>query len=200
MPITVECPECYRQVSLPDESAGTTYQCSHCRTVIEIPGSSPKDARKGYGVERRTRTCPGCARRLAPEAVVCIECGYDFRSGKRIRKRSGDARSWVYGVPALGWYTRYAILQDRKGDWFLVIRSYFLFLPMSARQYDLALYEAACTDFRSAGRGRSYREWYSVALQGRRGRVVLYRGGRQVVFKWLVDALHQVAGLEIKRI
>lgn len=34
-------------------------------------------------------TCPNCGAPMAPEAVVCLECGYDQRAGQKLRPTTG---------------------------------------------------------------------------------------------------------------
>jgi hypothetical protein len=40
--------------------------------------------------------CPGCGRFLAPEAVLCIDCGYNRQTGKRLRTVSRRMRRMWY--------------------------------------------------------------------------------------------------------
>jgi hypothetical protein len=34
--------------------------------------------------ESAQRTCPSCGQPVAANAVLCVACGYDFRTGKRL--------------------------------------------------------------------------------------------------------------------
>src|SRR5262249_10547186 len=82
-PATGRCPKCGQRV-LPRQS-----RCLQCNTrlheeivtapaVATVPVQEPVAA---GGV------CPGCHRPLADDAVLCIECGYDLRVGKRRQMR-----------------------------------------------------------------------------------------------------------------
>lgn len=50
------------------------------------------------------RPCPGCQRMLGPDVVVCVNCGYDFRTGRRLTAAHERlSKKWHFGVhPVLG--------------------------------------------------------------------------------------------------
>lgn len=83
MPIVVRC-TCGKALSVKDELAGKRVRCPACKAVLEVPPA-----------ERAApaRACPGCGKALPPNAVICVECGYDTRTGKRLRgvARPSDA-------------------------------------------------------------------------------------------------------------
>lgn len=44
------------------------------------------------GVKQRVATgCPGCGAGYAPDAVLCVECGYNFRTGRKIETKKVEA-------------------------------------------------------------------------------------------------------------
>ena len=73
MPIPVRC-SCGRTLAVKEEHAGKKVRCPVCRAVLEVPARA---------VEEGARTCPGCGEELASSAVVCVNCGYDTRTGKK---------------------------------------------------------------------------------------------------------------------
>src|SRR5262249_11809947 len=54
----------------------------------------------GIGVAEVGPTCPACRKVLPPGAVLCVDCGYDFRTGKR-RETAHEPfeRKWDIGMP-----------------------------------------------------------------------------------------------------
>ena len=81
MPITVTC-SCGKRFRVRDEHAGKRGKCPSCGAAVTIPApgaeAPPSDG----------RVCPACARPLAPEAVFCVNCGYDVRAGKKLSVRT----------------------------------------------------------------------------------------------------------------
>jgi hypothetical protein len=194
MTIAVTCTSCSRTLSVRDETAGRWVKCPGCGTAIAVPAA---DAEEGAYDLAEEVICPGCRRGLAKGAVVCVNCGYDFRTRRRHRTSySGGGFSRDFGLTWLGTFTRYTFRRARDGGWFLAISSRLFFLPLGTREYDLRKYEAAVTDF-VAGEDSDV---LSLSLEGKRGRrVTIYRGGSQEMLSWLVDSLKETAGLEVRR-
>ncbi len=84
MPITVTC-KCGKRFRVRDEHAGKRGKCPSCGAAVTIPAAGA-EAPPADG-----RPCPGCARPLASEAVLCVNCGYDVRAGKRLSTRTSSA-------------------------------------------------------------------------------------------------------------
>jgi predicted RNA-binding Zn-ribbon protein involved in translation (DUF1610 family) len=73
---------------LPDEFAGST------------PDQDPESGNPYRTADVGSRRCPGCSDRLAPEVVVCVRCGFDLRTGRKIAKEYQPLeRSWNSGMP-----------------------------------------------------------------------------------------------------
>ncbi len=100
MPIRVKC-QCQQQFDAPDHLAGKTVKCPKCASPIRIPNPTastrtaptPPSLMAGLldevGVKQRVATgCPGCGAGYAPDAVLCVECGYNFRTGRRMETKS----------------------------------------------------------------------------------------------------------------
>jgi len=75
MPIPVRC-SCGKTLAVKEEHAGKKVRCPACRAVLEVP--APPAAQGG-------RACPGCGGELAGGAVVCVNCGYDTRTGRKLQ-------------------------------------------------------------------------------------------------------------------
>lgn len=90
MPISFSCSNCGRQIKVAEEHAGRRGKCPNCQTSLTVPSASAPDddayslapaedrPRDAVVTERR---CPSCACSLAPDAVICVGCGFDLRTG-----------------------------------------------------------------------------------------------------------------------
>ena len=96
---TVKCPKCAAPLAIP--SAGS----SHTKPKSPNPaptGAKPSAAHKGAGSQsplaelldemgltasRTGRRCPECFSDMVPEAIICIECGFNTETGRRIRTK-----------------------------------------------------------------------------------------------------------------
>ncbi len=97
MSIQVIC-ECGKSYKLKDETAGKKVRCPNCQAVIRVPadmGSAAdtsanmpdplpsqepaKASRPESGIQ-----CPSCQAPLDENAVICVQCGLDLRTGKKL--------------------------------------------------------------------------------------------------------------------
>jgi hypothetical protein len=96
MPIRVKC-VCQQQFDAPDQYAGKTVKCPKCAAPIHIPrpaavakaAPAPPSAMASLldeaGVKQRSATgCPSCGTPFPPDAVLCVECGYNFRTNRKM--------------------------------------------------------------------------------------------------------------------
>lgn len=108
MAIIVNCP-CGKRLSAPDSAAGKRVRCPGCQKVLVVPAPDPPpDERMSAlldGVEAQQATrCPSCNEPLAPEAVLCVHCGYDLRTGEHVgqtappqrksKRKKGTKKAW----------------------------------------------------------------------------------------------------------
>ncbi len=111
MPILVTC-SCGQKLSAPDAAAGKTARCPKCGKVLQVPsntksiaspsakgGTSAKSTspKSQGGVDQKVWDelglfaptegveCPQCHAELPKHAVLCIHCGYDFKTGRRLK-------------------------------------------------------------------------------------------------------------------
>ena len=98
MPIKVAC-ACGAAFAAKDELAGRTVACPKCKQPLKIPAPqaaavAPQapHANAGLfddvGLKARDTTvprCPSCAAEMAPNAILCIKCGFNTKLGKRMQ-------------------------------------------------------------------------------------------------------------------
>ena len=194
MAIRVKC-SCGKQVQAANEQAGRKVRCPSCQALVRLPGEREEPA--GYGVEQ-VRKCPGCKREWPPDAVVCIDCGYNFETGRKMRTQYNiPDRVLDFGVVWLGCYTRYRVFRGERGACLSVSRK-VLFIPMGSATYSLTDYGAVLTDF-DAGDNESP-DIYCLELEGvRKKNVAILTTTSEEKFKELTDLVAQAGRLEIKR-
>lgn len=121
--VDVDC-VCGRRYTVPDDKAGKKLQCRRCGTVnriprppapgaVVIPFRDPGEGDDGEDdllslaapapppleIRDPLRRCPTCGFQDEASVVVCVRCGYDFRTGRRLedaheqRERSGRAHA-----------------------------------------------------------------------------------------------------------
>ncbi|MBI1830208.1 MAG: hypothetical protein HYR84_02010 [Planctomycetes bacterium] len=79
------CPECDRGLSVPPEHAGKRIKCPQCAEAIVVPSEGETALIEQAASEKTPgRTCPSCSAALASEAVLCVQCGLDLRTGKKL--------------------------------------------------------------------------------------------------------------------
>ena len=89
MAISVTC-ACGKQFKVKDELAGKRGKCSSCGQVLSIPTlASSADQEKATPAP--LRGCPACREALQPNAVICLYCGHDLRTGKQVPQAMSTA-------------------------------------------------------------------------------------------------------------
>ncbi len=126
------CPSCGRRYSWKRELAGKKVRCKCGKSMrvpdvlpavdgtYELDGSAVRDSDAPRDTKRESRVpsdaarsgaaggadrCPSCGANLSPDAVICIQCGFDRTSGKQIKTTvtggesdSGDAKPGGNGL------------------------------------------------------------------------------------------------------
>lgn len=126
MSIDFACPKCKKKYSVKDELAGKAAKCAKCQQRIKIPVpvavsaldaepdlsdlfdeefsalatsgevvDSPKTNPQRSSASKR---CPSCAKPLGANAVLCVGCGFDTRSGshhktKQVKPKARKSRA-----------------------------------------------------------------------------------------------------------
>jgi hypothetical protein len=110
MSIRVACGRCGRQLQVGDELCGREIHCPGCGSPLASPPAlvgtpGPRTGitdTPGRGAGEERRTCPRCQQPLAPGAVLCIECGFNLKTGKQLRTvRERFERHWDTGGVSL---------------------------------------------------------------------------------------------------
>jgi len=83
MAIALQC-KCGQQLQVQEEHAGKQVQCPVCQAVMVV---SAPEAFTAATVTNEFKHCPDCGNRLPREAVVCVNCGLDFQTGKRLQTK-----------------------------------------------------------------------------------------------------------------
>lgn len=110
---TFACESCQRQYAWKPELAGRKAKCK-CGATIVVPQEPGGDENGLYafndGPERGTTSaedgtssvrCPHCGQELPGDAVLCVGCGYNFKTGQRMNTRmEDDAAPLPAGVAA----------------------------------------------------------------------------------------------------
>ena len=114
MPISVQCSTCRKRFKAGDQLAGKRVKCPQCGSVIAIPqrmaeaalsASSDMASREpapsifdeeDIPLQSATKPaaqplkpCPGCGAEMPGQAVLCIRCGFDTRSGRKLDLGTG---------------------------------------------------------------------------------------------------------------
>lgn len=92
------CPGCGKQYGWKPELAGRKAKCQKCGQVLVVPASPEAAAAAGPAVPQAPAGagavpagaapaqagCPSCKQPVAPGAVICVQCGYNFKTGQRL--------------------------------------------------------------------------------------------------------------------
>ena len=196
----LEC-ECGRRIKLPLPGGATRVRCPNCAEVLTVPvgQQDDDDAPEPLGVVQEL-TCPGCRRRWPTGTAICIECGHDFRSGKKVRKRVAESEE----VVNMGWSgflkrTRFIVRRDAKGRTWLVKKKWFLFFALKTEEFALADFDAVATDHTQSGNDEEATHYFYLSLEGRKASRSIWSGTNDDAMRRLIDALRRAANLAVKR-
>jgi len=111
--IKVRC-TCGAKLRMPAAAAGRRAKCPKCQAVFRVPSGVSAGDSEGVGARshataeatnRTGKACPACGASMAPDAILCVECGYNLTTKKRIggtdgprpeladQKQSGEPRT-----------------------------------------------------------------------------------------------------------
>lgn len=111
MPIKVVCPKCKKALSAPDGMAGKKVKCPGCQAVMDVPagiqafqGETKLAAKPAAPPAAGAKTavpgpptppakggnaCPKCKKSLPADAIICVECGINIRTGDKFNTSIG---------------------------------------------------------------------------------------------------------------
>jgi len=207
MAIQVEC-ACGKRLRVPEEHAGKKVRCTGCQAVMLVPAAELPEAavvvedeaeEAGYAMEKVLK-CPGCKHEWPVDTKVCIDCGYNFETGRKMQTKYNIRDRFVdLGSPALGTFTRYRVFRNAKGKPSLMVSRRFLFIPLGNKTYDLTGFRAILTDC-VVGDEEEGGEVYYLTLEGPRwGKVKLLRSSNERKWREVLDMVQQAGRLEVKR-
>jgi hypothetical protein len=195
MTIQVQC-SCGKRVQTRDEEAGRKVRCPSCQGLVDVPGVA--EELDTYGVEQ-VRRCPGCKRDWPLDTVVCIECGHNFETGRKLRtKYNIRDRIIDVGIVWLGTCTRYRVFRNERGKPFLGVSRKFLFIPLGESIYDLSAYRTIYTDFVAGHDDNPDVSILELEGPGKRA-VTIFQSSDDEQMKDLIDMIAGAGQLEIKR-
>ena len=89
----LECTACHVTLEIEDdyfaELQGQTIDCPECAAEINIP-ESPRLQLKQQ--PKPARACPNCGSAFPADAILCVQCGYDTRTGRVLRAQQSTPR------------------------------------------------------------------------------------------------------------
>jgi hypothetical protein len=99
MRVLITCHRCEHQFEPGAGCGGQFASCPKCGANTSLPGAEPKP---NYGCAEPFKSCPECSQDLPIKAVLCVHCGYDYRTGRRAHARPHVKpfyRSWNGNLP-----------------------------------------------------------------------------------------------------
>jgi hypothetical protein len=193
---------CGKSIPIPAEFLGKSIRCPVCQVVVDIPWNHTADFVEAEVFEEvEVAKCPRCRKEWPQGTVICIDCGYSFKTGGKLRTRYKVRDKYVdVGLPEFGIYSRYAIVRAKDGDLKFTLNQWFLWIPLGSRTVALDDYRQVATDFgpsRSNPGGKC--NHYTLALHSSRKKPVhIWQGESEKTFRQLVE-LFQEAGLTVTR-
>jgi len=114
---------------------GKRVKCPQCGTAVQVLGSDADDrSDEAYSL---APTCPKCKRELAKGAVLCIACGFNLKTGKKLGTVIKESEHPI-GPHRL----RICIIRGRKGKLTLVRPPGCLFFFRGPQRIDLTGYKS----------------------------------------------------------
>jgi hypothetical protein len=100
--IWVNCSHCGKVFSASNELAGQSTACPQCGKQVAVFASAAHEGAaklqvKHEGAIAGGNRCPSCGASMAAEAIICIQCGYDTRTGSQYLDNPQKSRmlQWV---------------------------------------------------------------------------------------------------------
>ena len=94
--ISFACPNCSQVLEAPEDMAGQAVECPACQQQITIPiaEGSLSNEEESLGVEAEEEApasaeCPSCGEAMELGAVLCMNCGFHTKLGKKINTTLG---------------------------------------------------------------------------------------------------------------
>jgi hypothetical protein len=88
MPLTLHCPnpDCRASLKLAaPPPADKKLRCPRCGTEFAPPAEAPADAGALALAPEEDKTCPSCKAPMAAAAILCIHCGFNLKTGEKLK-------------------------------------------------------------------------------------------------------------------
>ena len=82
--ISFNCPKCQQPLEAPQEYANQDIECPACQQQITVPGPAPVQAPDPVPQKVAGNKCPECSAALEDGVVLCMQCGFHLKLGKKI--------------------------------------------------------------------------------------------------------------------
>jgi hypothetical protein len=221
MSIVLRCHDCERRIELPARPEGGKITCPSCRTVLTVPEPGEEEAvdpTTAYAGPQLKR-CPQCEKEMPAEGVLCINCGYNFKTGKvtkKVVRVKSSRHHWWFG-PIPFYYVNGRAEKTKQGESLAAVTVHVLGIPLGTTQVDLRNCHEIWTDFRSGFGiigwaimigllllclvpGFFWWVWalnkptYIVRLaHGKNSALTLYEGMSETAMRGVLDALEEMA-------
>lgn len=109
MSILFHCSQCSGELDADDELAGQIIDCPHCGKTCTVPTAESQELEKQKlrlkrAVQKQAvenlapagKTCPKCKQQLDARALICVRCGYNFRT--RAIEHGGSKKHRLAGL------------------------------------------------------------------------------------------------------
>lgn len=106
--IEVVCANCGNQFTVSEDLAGLAVTCPRCERQVAVPSQSEARAeRPRLQVRRGTpitggKVCPACNVAMPADAVICVHCGFDTRTGTTWQTKQSSFAIWNRIGPLVG--------------------------------------------------------------------------------------------------
>lgn len=106
--IEVVCANCGNQFTVSEDLAGLAVTCPRCERQVSVPRlSESRGERPRLQVRRGTpitggKVCPACNAAMAADAVICVHCGFDTRTGTTLQTKKSPLAIWSRIGPLIG--------------------------------------------------------------------------------------------------
>ena len=90
--VMMKCSFCRQSFDFDSSSGLAQIDCPHCgkQNAVEAPASAPKNLTLQHGAPNLSgaQPCPACKAQIARDAVLCVHCGYNLKTGQKTGQES----------------------------------------------------------------------------------------------------------------
>jgi DNA-directed RNA polymerase subunit M/transcription elongation factor TFIIS len=111
--LRIRCNSCGSMLRVPKAVAGRFINCPKCQKKTQVPQNQKEadEEARDYGVNKlaydTSGQCRSCGSKMAKNAIVCVKCGFDYRTGKQAEvvdktKLPADYPTWNSMFKSMG--------------------------------------------------------------------------------------------------